>query len=397
MTNIKTHINLYNDELSTLKKKGYYRKLPEKVYNKNNIESNNFNDSNYNLNFSTNDYLNLSHHPEIIKAGFDAMNKYGVGSTGSRLLSGNISLYEEFEEIIAKNKNTESSIIFNSGFQANITVLSSLLDYRVLKCYPIVFFDKLNHSSLYQAIFLSKAELHRYYHNDLNHLVKLMEKYKYDIRPKFLVTETVFGMDGDVIDIEKIISLTKEFNILLYLDEAHATGLFGPKGYGLSTSIKMDNIDYIVMGTFSKALGVSGAYIACSSIIKEYLINKCPGIIYSTAPSPAVIGCSFKSWQMIEFMNNERLYLQDLANILRLELKNLDFDIGESTTHIIPIILNDEYKTLYAQKELLKNNIITSAIRPPTASSSRLRIALTTKHNYKSIDHLLKYIIKLIK
>jgi 8-amino-7-oxononanoate synthase len=134
------------------------------------------------LDFSTNDYLNLSQNSDVIEAAINSAKSYGAGSTGSRLLSGNIDLYEEFEKTIAKDKNTESSLIFNSGFQANITVLSSLLDERILGAKPLIFFDKLNHASLYQAVFLSKPELHRYHHNDMNHLESLLEKYKNDSR-----------------------------------------------------------------------------------------------------------------------------------------------------------------------------------------------------------------------
>ncbi len=344
------------------------------------------------LDFSTNDYLNLSHHRDVIAAGEIAAREHGIGSTGSRLLSGNCKLFEEFEAAIAKDKRSESSLIFNSGFQANISTLSCILDDKVLNAKPLVFFDKLNHSSLYQAVFLSKAELERYNHNDINHLESLLREYKNDPRPKFIVTETVFGMDGDIAPLEEIAILAKKFNAFLYLDEAHATGVFGVNGYGLSTTLDLQNIPFIIMGTFSKAIGASGGYIACHKIIRDFIINKAAGFIYSTAPSPAVVGGAFKAWKLVKSLREERKTLQNLGNTLRKMLRDRGFNIGKSGTHIIPVILNKEDKCLKTQKALLQEGIIVSCIRPPTVSpgTSRLRIALTTKHTHKDLKRLVE-------
>ena len=343
------------------------------------------------IDFSTNDYLALSRNSQVIEAATNALHEYGVGSTGSRLLSGNTFLHEEFKKRIAKNKHTEASLIFNSGFQANISVLSSLLDEKILGAKPIVFFDRLNHSSLYQAIFLAKAELHRYRHLDMDHLESLLNNHQDGSRPKFIVTGAVFGMDGDVVNLEQIAKLSRTHKAFLYLDEAHAIGLFGQNGYGLSTTINMHDIPRIVMGTFSKAIGSSGGYIACSNIIHDFLINKAAGFIYSTPPSPASIGAAYKAWEMIEDLNEERTKLNELSKFLREKLKELGFNVGNSTTHIIPIILGEEKLCLKVKEELLEDKIIVSAIRPPTVppNSSRLRIALTVTHKPEDIERLL--------
>lgn len=342
------------------------------------------------LDFSTNNYLNLSHHKDIIAEGEIAARSYGAGSTGSRLLSGNHRLYEEFEAVIAIDKHVESSLIFNSGFQANLSTLTCLLDDKISNQKPLVFFDKLNHSSLYQAIFLSKAELKRYHHNDVNHLESILKKYRNDPRQKFIVTETVFGMNGDIAPLEQIVELAKKFNTFLYLDEAHATGIFGVNGYGLSTTLDLQTIPYIIMGTFSKAIGVSGGYVACHNIMRNFIINKATGFIYSTSPSPAVVGAAFKAWKLVKSLNREREALQNLGNDLRTMLKNDGFNIGTSQTHIIPIILKEEDKCLKAQKTLFHEGIMVSCIRPPTVppGTSRLRIALTTKHTREDIERL---------
>ena len=379
----------YEKYLSTLHNSGKYRRLGH-LRQESNTEL---------IDFSTNDYLNLSRHKEIIKAGEIAAQRYGIGSTGSRLLSGNCKLFEEFEDVIAKDKNTESSLIFNSGFQANISTLACILDDKILNEKPLVFFDKLNHSSLYQAVFLSKAELTRYHHKDINHLEFLLREYQNDTRPKFIVTETIFGRDGDIAPLEEIAALTKKFNAFLYLDEAHATGVFGLNGYGLSTAVDLQDIPHIIMGTFSKAIGVSGGYIACNNIMRDLIINTAKGFIYSTATSPAVAGAAFKAWQLVKFLDKERETLVNLGNTLRKMLKDSGFNIGTSQTHIVPIVLNKEDKCLKTQKALLQKGIVVSCVRPPTVppGTSRLRIALTHKHTNKDLKRLLETLSKVVE
>ncbi|MDX5487515.1 MAG: 8-amino-7-oxononanoate synthase [Wolbachia endosymbiont of Andrena praecox] len=342
------------------------------------------------IDFSTNDYLGLSQSEVLFDAAKLSGAQFGVGSTGSRLLSGNKKIFEDLEKRIAQDKGTESALIFNSGFQANITVLASLLDQSVLGDKPIVFFDKLNHASLYQAVFLSHAELVRYRHNDMDHLSNSLIKFKNDLRPKFIVTETIFGMDGDIAPIEKIFALSKEHEAFLYLDEAHATGIIGHNGYGLSTSINFQEIPHLVLGTFSKALGCFGAYVACSNVIKNYLINKCSGFIYSTSLSPMVIGAAAKAWDLVQHLADQRQALSFKATNLRNNLQNLGFNTGNSVTHIIPIILGDENTVMSAKEKLLKQGLVVSAIRPPTVPprTSRLRIALNVNHTESNLDHL---------
>ena len=372
----------YKLYLSVLHSTGKYRRL---------LTTGQENQNNY-LDFSTNDYLGLSRNSEILNAGIVAAQQYGIGSTGSRLLSGNNELFESLEALISKDKNTESALIFNTGFQTNLSVLSSLLDSKILASKPIVFFDKLNHASLYQAISLSHPELVRFRHNDMEHLSSLLIKYENDNRPKFIVTETVFGMDGTILPIETIVSLAKKYKTFLYLDEAHATGIYGPHGYGLSTNIDLTGIPFVIMGTFSKALGCSGGYVACDQILKDYLINKAQGFIYSTANSPFVIGASYKAWEIIRDLNKEREQLFSLSAILRNKLMNLGFDIGASASHIIPIICKEEKLAIKITEKLFQKKIIVSCIRPPTVplNSARIRIALNSNHKKSDIEQLLQ-------
>lgn len=350
------------------------------------------------LDFSTNDYLSLSKNQEVIEAAINGAKAYGVGATGSRLLSGNSSLHQTLEKRISQDKNTEASLIFNSGFQANLSTLSAILDPKVLKTRALVFFDKLNHSSLYQAIFLSSSELVRYNHNDMRHLELLLDKYKDAARPKFIVTETIFGMDGDTLDIAKIVSISEKYNAFLYLDEAHATGVFGHSGYGLSTLENLNNIPHIIMGTFSKALGCSGGYVACSNEIKEFLINKASGFIYSTAISPPIVAAVLKAWELLPSFHSEREKLMHHGEILRKALVKIGFDVGNSNTHIIPIILKKEDFTLEVREKLREKDILVSAIRPPTVppNSSRLRIALAAHHSEQDLEKFINVLEKLL-
>lgn len=342
------------------------------------------------LDFSSNDYLQFSNSKSIIKAGIASAKQYGFGSTGSRLLSGNHDLFQLFEEEIAQAKQTERALLFNSGFQANLTVLSALLDQKNFEKQPLVFFDKLNHKSLYEAVKLSDAKLVRFAHNDMNHLENLLKKHQHQDNPKFIVAETLYGMDGDIAECQTLAQLAKKYGALLYLDEAHATGMFGSRGYGLSTTIDFQEVECVVMGTFSKALGGSGAYVACSEIIYQYLINRCSGFIYSTAASPMMMGAMRKAWSLIPKYQSKVANMLALAKILRNKLTNLGFDTSHSATHIIPIIFNDIAQALEVKEKLIKNNVLVSFLQYPTVPKNqpRLRIALNINHTLQDIDKL---------
>lgn len=347
--------------------------------------------------FASNDYLGMSKNLEVISAAQDAAKEFGVGATGSRLLTGNLALFETLEAKIAQDKGSETCLLFNSGFQANYSVLATLLDESTLGAKPLVFFDKYNHSSLYQGVWQSGAEVLRFKHNSLSHLTDLLERYKQVDRPKFIVTESLFGMDGDLAPLKEIAELCRKHKALLYIDEAHATGIFGPQGLGLACEFGADNFPLVIMGTFSKALGGSGAYLCCSHLIKKYLINKAPGFIYTTAPSPLSMAAASKAWDLMKTMDLERQRILNLADTLRNELKKLDFEVGDSNSHIIPIRMANENQAVAAKNLLCEAGVLVSAIRPPTVpiGTSRLRIALSINHSARDIERLLKGLQKL--
>jgi 8-amino-7-oxononanoate synthase len=351
--------------------------------------------------FASNDYLGLSKDASVLKAAYEAALAYGVGATGSRLLSGNPPLFEELENTIAQDKQTESALIFNSGYQANLSVLATLTNQDILGHTPLLLFDKLNHASLYQAALLSGAELKRYPHLDMNRLEHLLKTHRTQTpnRAIFVVSETVFGMDGDIAPLSNLIDLCHQYSAFLYLDEAHATGLFGKKGYGLSTNFDLKHIEHVIMGTFSKAIGCSGAYIACSQTTKSYLTNYCSGFIYSTALSPMVIGAVNQAWKMIPDLTALRQQLFKQADLIRSQLQKEQIDTGKSTTHILPILLKEESVVMASQKKLHAQGVLVSAIRPPTVppKTARLRIAINKHHLDLDVDELVSVLIACIK
>lgn len=371
----------YAEALETLDAQGLLRRLPsiDPATDRNGV-----------LDFSGNDYMGLSTRPELVEAAAEAGRRYGAGSTGSRLLSGNTPLHEAFEARIAADKGTEAALIFASGYQTNAACISALLDKTILGAEPLVFSDKLNHASMHLGCALAGAKQLRYRHLDLSHLQALLEKHTQEPRPKIILSESVFGMDGDRADVAALQEMSLRHGALLYIDEAHATGVFGPRGYGLCEAVDLAP-STVVMGTMSKALGVSGGYLACARIVHDYLINKAGGFIFSTAPSPILVGAGLKAWELLPGLGAERAALLAKAETLRQGLLGLGFGPGASTTHIIPVLLGSPERTLAAKNALEAKGILVSAVRPPTVpqGTSRLRIGLSASHTDADINRLL--------
>ncbi len=333
------------------------------------------NEKNY-LNLSTNDYLGLSHHPETRKRATEWAEQYGTGSEASRLVTGNIECFQPVEEKIAKLKQKEAALIFPSGFQANASILHALLDKRILGSEPLVFADKLNHSSMHFGCAAAQARQIRYRHLDMDHLSQLLEKHKDKTNPRFILTESVFSMDGDIAPMKTICKLAEQYNCIVICDDAHATGILGENGEGLS-----DNAD-IVIGTFSKALGSIGAYVACSSNIRNFLLNHCTGIIYSTALPPSVLGTIDAALDLLPHMEQERQRVSLLAENFRKKLNEKGFDTAASATQIVPIVIGNTQKTLETAAHLKTEGYWVSPIRPPTVpkGTSRLRVSFCPHH-----------------
>ena len=342
------------------------------------------------LNFSSNDYLGLSENRYLKNQTIKMIKQYGIGSGSSRLVSGNYDLHEETESILAKKKNSEDSLIFSTGYLVNYSVLSTIFNSDIFKKSPIVLSDKLNHQCIYEACKSKKIHFLRFQHNNLNHLEDLLKKNKNKSNPKFILSESIFSMDGDIANIEGLVMLKKKYKAFLFLDEAHATGVYGKNGFGLSVKFSKD-ID-CVTGTFSKAFGSFGAYVACSKKFKSFLINNCPSFIYSTALPFSLLASILSAIKIVPKLGKQRQILRNNSLFLRNSLKYAGFNICNSQTHIVPIIIGDPNKTILISNKLENKGLYLAPIRPPSvpSNSSRLRISVSSLHKLNHLNTLIK-------
>jgi 8-amino-7-oxononanoate synthase len=334
-------------------------------------------------NFCSNDYLGLAMHPMLQERSIEFIEKYGTGATASRLICGNYDFYGQIESKLARLKQVEAALVLSSGFQANISVIPALADQNSL-----ILSDQLNHNSLIQGARLSRCKVAVYRHNDLSHLEQLLEQNQdKGFSRIFIITESVFSMDGDMADIEGLVALAKKFNVFLIVDDAHATGVFGHQGMGLTCGQDID----LVIGTFGKAGGSFGAYLACSKKLCDYMINCCSGLIYTTALPPAVMGAIDAALELIPSMDTQRESLLANAEYLRNSLHEMGWQTGNSSTQIIPIMIGEESEALALSSWLEENRILISAIRPPTVpeGASRIRLSLSALHTRSHIDHVI--------
>lgn len=331
------------------------------------------------INFSSNDYLGLSKHPLLISRATEYAQKYGVGSISSRLVTGNLPLFEELESQLAKSLGKPEALILGTGYQTNCSVLEALLDERILGHEPTIFCDRLCHASM-----LPKKRLHRFRHNDLNHLETLLKKNQ-SAPSKFILAESIYSMEGDEADLRGLTSLAKQYQAFLYVDDAHAIGV-----YGWGKCVEFANEIDVIMGTFSKAMGSMGAYIACSKVVYDYLINKCKGLIYSTALSPAILGAISASFEVMPTLEKKAKEVLNAAANLRFFLKENGLNYGASTTHIIPWIIGDSNRTLFLSHQLERSGILGATIRHPSVpvGKSRIRFCISTMHSKNDIEKL---------
>lgn len=337
------------------------------------------------LDFSSNDYLGLARHPLLAERAGEWAARMGSGSGASRLVTGTHEAHLVLEDKIARFKGTEAALIFASGWQANAAVIPALL-----AAVPgaVVLTDRLNHASMHAGCNVAGIRQTRFPHNDMAALEKLLAE-SADAPARMILTESVFSMDGDRADMAELARLAREYDAVLYVDEAHATGVLGPKGAGLSATVP-GAVD-VTMGTFSKALGGFGAYVAGSRALIDYLVNASSGFIYTTAPPPAVLGAIDAALDLVPDMDGQRAHLAALGDRLREGLTARGFDVGPSSTQIVPAVIGEAEDALAISARLEEAGMIASAIRPPTVpkGTSRLRLALRATHGEEDVDALL--------
>ncbi|WP_434566940.1 8-amino-7-oxononanoate synthase [Vibrio chagasii] len=339
------------------------------------------------INFSSNDYLGLANDPELVEAWQNGLSQYGAGSAASPLVTGFSSAHRNLEAQLCEWLGFERAILFSSGFSANQALLFSLLEKD-----DVLLQDKLNHASLMEAGVLSPASMKRFKHNDVQHLESLLSRSPQSL----VVTEGVFSMDGDQAPLEDIANLTNEYDSWLAVDDAHGIGVLGDRGAGSCNAARVSP-DILVV-TFGKAFGLSGAAILCSAEVGDYLTQFARHHVYSTAMPPSQAFALSHACQMIQAQEWRREKLIELGGIYAEQMKGIQGFV-DTKTPIKPFVIGEAQTALSIAKELKRNQIWVTAIRPPTVPSgtARLRITLTANHTQKQVNQLSRSLLQAIE
>ena len=334
------------------------------------------------LMMASNNYLGLTFDTRVIEGALKGAQQYGTGSGGSRLVSGTFPLFTELERSLAKFKNTEKALVFNTGYMANVGTISAVADKNT-----IIFSDALNHASIIDGCRLSRGAVKAYSHCDVDELKYLLKQVDRNAR-KLIVTDGVFSMDGDIAPLDKLYELSRDYNALLMVDDAHATGTIG-NGHGSAAYFNLEKEIDIQLGTLSKSLGSVGGYVAANSVIIDYLVNTSRSFIFSTALSPADIGAALAALQVLESDRSVLGRLQENVNYMADQLTSLGIN-ATNETPIFPILIGRNDDTLAVSDYLYEAGIIGTAIRPPTVpiGESRIRLTVTAAHNKEQIDYV---------
>lgn len=327
------------------------------------------------LNLSSNNYLNFADNKKITQEFLDfAGNKYSFGSASARLLTGTLPVYKELEELLSNLYNKDATLLYNSGYHANVGISSAINQKG-----DVIFSDKLNHASIIDGMRLSDGKFFRFPHNNMEALEKLLERERKNYKNAFIITESVFSMDGDIEDLKRIIKLKKKYNCIMIIDEAHAFGVFGKKGLGVAEELGIiDDVDLIV-GTFGKSVGSMGAFVTGSKTMINFLINKSRSFIFSTALPP--INIAFTKWIIENKFPKTKAKRKNMLSIAK--------KMG-SDSHIIPVVIGENKDTVDLCEVLFHNGYFTLPIRPPTVpvGTSRLRLSLTADIQEKDLTVL---------
>jgi 8-amino-7-oxononanoate synthase len=343
------------------------------------------------INLNSNDYLGLSSDARLKDAVTAALAAgLPVASTGSRLLSGNAEIWEELEAEFARFIGTEAALFFSSGYAANVGLLSALA-----RPGDIVFSDRLNHASIVDGIRLSRVRKVLFPHLDLNFLADALRHHDGSAGQKLIVVESVFSMDGDRAPVNDLLELADRFGAALIVDEAHATGVFGPQGRGLVAAAGGTDRVLATVHPCGKALASAGALVCCSETLKQYLVNRARSFIFSTAPPPYLAAQIRRAVAIVREADRERDRLEDLAGFLRRQLQQAGFDTGASDSQIVPVLLGGNDTAVHYAAELCRQGFAVRPIRPPTVpeGASRLRLSLNTTLSEEVLDRLVKAMV----
>ncbi|MBU8905335.1 8-amino-7-oxononanoate synthase [Desertibacillus haloalkaliphilus] len=334
--------------------------------------------------FASNNYLGLAGEESLVEAAKVALYQFGVGSSGSRLITGNNEWHERLEQRLAQFKQTEAALLFSSGYLANLAVLTALPEKG-----DVLLSDQFNHASIIDGCRLSNADTIVYNHIDMADLEKRLQATA-SYQRRFIVTDGVFSMDGTIAPLDQIMTLAKEYDAYVIVDDAHATGVLGAKGRGTSEYFNVS--PDVVVGTLSKAVGTEGGFVSGSQTLIEFLVNHARPFIFQTSLPPASCAIAYHALEMIEAGEEKRQRLRQKIKQLKTGLIKLGYTIKGDDTPIIPVIIGEASKAVLFAKGLEEKGIYAPAIRPPTVPDreSRIRLTVTADHTSAQIDYLLK-------
>lgn len=337
----------------------------------------------------SNNYLGLADHPRVREAAADAARRWGVGSSGSRLISGNMTIHRRLESRLAEFKRTEAALLFGSGYMANTGIIPALSQEG-----EVIFSDELNHASIVDGCRLSRAETFVYDHGDLEHLAWGLRQARG--RASLIVTDSIFSMDGDTAPLAGIVQLAKDHDVRVMVDEAHATGTTGPDGRGVVAAEGLTADVDVIVGTLGKALGAYGAYVACDTQMARFLVNSSRSFIYSTAPAPPIVAAAAEALEILIEQPRRVQRLQQNAELFRRELSAQGFDVSPRGSHIVPLVTGDAESAMTMTDKALERGVFAQAIRPPTVPEGmcRLRIAVMASHKPDELRAAAKVLAK---
>lgn len=339
---------------------------------------------------ASSDYLGLASHPRLKEAARQAIDRYGCSASAARLISGNHSLYPQLEARLARFKQTEAALVFSTGYQANLGVISALTDSQ-----DVVFSDELNHASIVDGCRLSRAQVRVFPHNDLNALEDLLTR-ETAARRKLIVVDGLYSMDGDMAPLAEIVGLAERHGCLTMVDDSHGTGVLGEAGRGSAEAMGVLGRIDIETGSLAKALGGFGAYVVGDRTVIEYLINKARSFIFTCAMPPAVLATVIEALAVVEQEPERRQRLWDNTRYFRAGLREARFEIGQSETQIIPLMVGGSERTMRLCHELLERGVFAQGIRYPTVApgTERIRLTVTASHTKADLDAALAALVK---
>lgn len=384
--------SFFNKELQKFKDQGLYRNFKEIDRPINKFPKADENDGENTRNvevWCTNDYLNMSQHPEVVNETVKTLLEIGTGSGGTRNISGTSSYHVLLEDRLAEVHNKEAALVFSSAYTANQSTLW-LLGKKIKDLQ--IYSDELNHASLIQGIKNSNATCHIFQHNDVDHLEDLLKKTDPKL-PKLIVFESLYSMEGIRSPIKKIVELAKKYNTLTYLDEVHSVGLYGDEGKGIAVEMGVDKDIDIINGTLAKAYGQMGGYIAANKTIIDYVRSFAPGFIFTTSICPSIAAAALKAINIVSLAEQLRIQIKNNAALIRQSLDSIAIPYIDTDSHIIAVMVNDPFLCKKVSEELINHHgIYAQPIFFPTVPKGleRLRITVTPKHRKEHIENMTK-------